>query len=124
MCLFGEAPSQLAARARRGVAQDSDHLTILRTRFHQQMAADTFVGIQDLVRSLPEQIVVGSACSGTDIIISVLETLAHQWGQFGGTSTFRHAFSCDTKAAAQMFIKSVFKPEAPRRFPSPGDAHL
>ena len=108
----------VAACARRGVAQDSDHLAILCTRFHQQMAADTFYGLQRLVRSLPAEIVVGSACSGTDIVVAVMETLVSHWGQFGSTSTFRHAFSCDTKPASQMFIKSVFKPEAPDGFPA------
>ena len=55
---------------------------------------------------------VGTACSGTDIVIGVLHELEAYWAPYGFKTRFRHDFSCDVKQASQDFIKACWKPQA------------
>jgi site-specific DNA-cytosine methylase len=57
-------------------------------------------------------ITVGTACSGTDVVVLVLKRLIDFWNtQFGCSLTLRHLFSCECVAFKQEFITAHFQPE-------------
>ena len=62
---------------------------------------------------MPLSLSVGTACSGTDVVIGVLRELEAWWSPFGFRSTFSHRFSCDSKASARDFVLGCWSPEAP-----------
>lgn len=55
---------------------------------------------------------MGTACSGTDLVIGLLRELEAWWAPHGLRTRFKHAFSCDTKSAARDFILACWQPEA------------
>ncbi len=67
--------------------------------------------LQDKLARLPSVLDIGTACSGTDLVVGVLNTLSAFWRQSGVAPTFRHRFSCDSKEASRAFIRSQWKPE-------------
>ncbi len=75
--------------------------------FTMHVSGDT----QDMWKTLPDCITVGTACSGTDIVIGILRELANWWSPFGFQGRFHHKFSCDVKAAAKSFITACWSPE-------------
>jgi len=60
---------------------------------------------------------VGTACSGTDSAVKVLEHLGRSCGW-----TFTHAFSCECDEAKQAWVQENF-PEAPLIFPDICELH-
>ncbi len=66
---------------------------------------------QDMWKTLPDCITVGTACSGTDIVIGILRELSNWWSPFGFIGKFQHKFSCDCKPAAKNFISACWSPE-------------
>ena len=60
---------------------------------------------------------VGTACSGTDSVVKVLEHLGRSSGW-----TFTHAFSCECDEAKQEWVQENF-PEAPLIFPDICELH-
>ncbi len=60
----------------------------------------------------PPFLTYGSACSGTDLIVEVLDVIAKKWSSKGHPISFHHLFSCDKKASSQLLIKTNWRPEA------------
>lgn len=75
---------------------------------------------EDAWLDYPAEFLVGTACSGTDLVIGVLRELEAWWAPYGFRTRFKHAFSCDTKTAAKDFIMACWKPEALSEFMGSG----
>ncbi len=55
---------------------------------------------------------VATGCSGTDLVIGVLDMLSKYFeDRWGAKIVFQHRFSCDCKHAAQKFILQHWSPE-------------
>ena len=67
--------------------------------------------LQDTLRQVPAIIEVGTACSGTDLVIGALNAIARAWRALGISVSFNHAFAADVKEVSRDFIKANWKPE-------------
>jgi hypothetical protein len=97
----------------RSRCQDIDHLAVACAEMMSKLSSRHLLGLSDGLYNHPGEIVVGTACSGTDIIIPVLEVLSKQFTRYGFKSKFVHAYSCDPKPSSQRFILHNAEPTVP-----------
>ena len=69
-------------------------------------------GLQRLATHCNGTLAVGTACSGTDLIVPVLTSLAEHWKRFIGLDIkIEHVFSCENLSWKVEFLTENVKPK-------------
>ncbi len=76
-----------------------------------KLSPDQLLGLMDGFYDSHSIITVGTACSGTDILLQVLNTLGGLFKKYGFAAQFVHKYSCDSKSASEAFITRNAPPE-------------
>lgn len=84
---------------------------------HARIRGKYFMQLSDTVHTLgvymPDGLKIGTACSGSDTPILIMNKLMKFWGDtFGWELAISHEFSCDNNAHCQRFISTHFSPKA------------
>lgn len=67
--------------------------------------------VQDLFDATGGQILLSTACSGSDVVVTVINAIAKKLeGMFGITFTVVHDFSCESVEMKRNWIKTHFAP--------------
>ena len=82
---------------------------------HDQLGPGTVLRLQESICSITRcwnsEIGVGTACSGTDVAIRVVNMLSLMWqARYNLRLTFKHVFSAEIDPTAQAFILAHHKP--------------
>lgn len=81
------------------------------SEMYDRLSPQSVIRLQDNLAAAPVIINVGTACSGTDMVIFILQLLSELWLQrYNIRITFNHLWSCDVKKASRDFVDAVFKP--------------
>ena len=118
-------PDELSSMAGRSDALPSEDVEIAADAEHWRSTTPLAKAIRKWHDSLPPQdilalranlqelaksgITIGTACSGTDIIVLVLELLSDFWtSEYGVKVPLRHAFACESQPSVQKFLCGQF----------------
>ena len=95
-----------------------DHLAFLAEKLKERLlTADVaaVMRLQDFFGACkgvePVVFKIATACSGTDVVMCVFNTLQTLFGEFGIRVRFEHVFSADIKEASRSFIQKTWFPE-------------
>lgn len=93
--------------------------------WHAQLSPGTIISLRDNLERLSKEcpeITLGTACSGSDIVVIVLRELIDYWEQaFGVSFRLRQSFACESNKAVQNFLLTQF-PECEALLPD--SSHL
>ena len=101
--------------------QDHDHLADLGTYIYERLLAHSISAVmqlQDTFGSLPPVLTVGTACSGTDLIMATFQSLTSIFKGLNIEVRFEHVFAADINdACRRQFVMANWEPKARRAAP-------
>jgi hypothetical protein len=100
--------------------QDHDHLADLMEHLFDRVCGHSIaclLHMQDTFAELPPVIRIGTACSGTDLIMAALETYQRGLSQRSTHVKFEHVFAADIQESCRRFIMLNWAPKVGLRLP-------
>ena len=73
--------------------------------------------MQDTFAALPPVIKIGTACSGTDLIMAAFDTFQRSLSKRNTHVTFAHVFAADIQESCRRFIMLNWAPKVGLRLP-------